>query len=416
MEDLKQSLKVLRHFTLLNKLADEQLIVLTSRANFKEFRKGKVILELGSSDSFDYFLLAGEVRLIARDGRETRITAASDRARQALAHLRPRQFEVRAVTPCKLLVVDQPTLTKMLKEVPTDYTMDEVQTFDSEQSPAYSIIANFHQDLKAHRLKLPSLPDLAFKIRELSESTNAHVKDIAKAIMRDPPITAKLVHAANSPLYRGFNEIESCQDAVVRLGMDTTRQLITVFTMRELFKSNSEVLKRRMANLWEHSLEVGAIAFVLGRMTPGLSAERAMLAGILHDIGVVPIIHYAEDHPELEDDAILAELIPELREEIGSALLKNWDFPDVFIDVVRYAEEYGYDSGQDNATYADLIIIAQVHAFIGKKEGASLPPMDQIPAFDKLAMGELSPQRSLQVLQMSKEEIESLKQVFTATY
>ncbi|OZG71961.1 signal transduction protein [Hahella sp. CCB-MM4] len=413
MEDLKHNLEALKHFTLLEKLSDEQLIVLASRADSREYRRGQVILERGSRDSSDYYLLEGEVKLEAQDGRSVQVAAGSERARQPIAHLQPRQFTVTAVKQSTMLIVDQPTLTQMLKNAPQEFSMSEAGTaMEHADNPAYALVSSFYQDLNAHRLSLPSLPDMAMRIRTMTEQNDCNIVDVAKAIMRDPSITAKLIHAANSPLYRGFKEIESCEDAVVRLGLDATRQLITIFTLRELFKSKYELLQKKMSALWKHTMEVGSIAFVLARMTPGLKPEQAMLAGILHDIGVVPVIKYAEEHPVLRTHQDMLEaIIPEVREEIGCALLENWGFPDVFVEAARQAENYRYDSGNDKPSYADIVIVAQVHAFIGKPEHAAIPQMDQIPAFHKLALGELSPQRSLQVMQMAREEIEGMQSI-----
>ncbi len=413
MDDLKLNLDALKHFTLLEKLSDQQLIVLSSRADFRTYKRGQVVMECGSQDSFDYYLIEGEVSLEARDGRIAHVEAGSERARQPIAHLQPRQYQVKVVKPAKMLIVDQPTLTQMLKDAPQEFVMNESTTdFEQTGNPAYGLVTTFYQELNSHRLSLPSLPDLALRIRTMTEKNDCHIGEVAKAIVGDPSITAKLIHAANSPLYRGFKEIESCDDAIVRLGLDATRQLITIFTLRDLFKSKYELLQKKMQDLWLHSMEVGAIAFVLARMTPGMRPEQAMLAGILHDIGVVPVIKYAEEHTVLRSHQDMLEaIIPEVREEIGCALLANWGFPEVFIEAAREAENYSYDSGEEKPNYADIVIVAQVHAFIGKPEHANIPQMDQIPAFHKLALGELSPQRSLQVMQMAKEEIEGLKAI-----
>ncbi|WLQ14131.1 HDOD domain-containing protein [Hahella aquimaris] len=415
LDQASSDLSRLKHFSLLAKLSDPQLVVLSSRADYRRYSKGAKILDLGSQDSYDYFLLEGEVALTAEDGRTALIAAASQAARQPIAHLQPRRYEVKAKSPCVMLVVDQPTLTRMLKDAPLDYQIGEgVSQVDRTEHPAYSLITSFYQDLNAHRLTLPSLPDMAMRIRHVTEQPNFHLNDISKVIVRDPVLTAKLIRSANSPLYRGFKEIECCEDAVVRLGLDTTRQLITIFTLREIFRSKNVMLQKRMTKLWRHSSDVGAISFVLARMTPGIKPEQALLAGILHDIGVVPVIMYAEEHPALRThEDMLETLIMELRQEIGCALLESWEFPDAFVAAARHAEDYMYDSGQETPTYADLVIVAQIHSYIGKPEHGSIPPLDQVPAFHKLALGELSPQRSLQVLQMAEEEINSVRRLLT---
>ena len=161
---------------------------------------------------------------------------------------------------------------------------------------------NFYHDLKSNNFTLPSLPDVAYRIRQIADKDETSAEDIANVVNADPAMTVKLVKSCNSPLYRGFNEVASCRDAVIRLGIQTTQQLVTVFAMRELFRSNKPELKKAMAALWEHSREVASIAYVLAEITPGLNKDHALLAGLIHDIGAIPVITYAENYPYLYAD------------------------------------------------------------------------------------------------------------------
>ncbi len=77
-------------------------------------------------------------------------------------------------------------------------------------------------------------------------------------------MSAKLVRACNSPLYRGFNDVLNVRETVVRLGMKTTRQLVIVFAMRDVFKSRQPLPQKHMELLWQHSREMAALCWVLG--------------------------------------------------------------------------------------------------------------------------------------------------------
>lgn len=407
----------LKKFRPLDRLSENQRILLAHKAHFSSFKKKKVILERGSRDHHDYFLLSGKIELEAPDGRTREIEAGSDKADAAIAHLQPRQYNVKAVTDVEFLVIEQDVLNILLKEAPVhNFEADDGFDVNDEESDdaegTYKVLMSFYHDLKSNNFTLPSLPDVAYRIRQIADKEETSSDDIARVVNADPAMTVKLIKSCNSPLYRGFNEVSSCRDAVVRLGIQTTQQLVTVFSMRELFRSKKTELKQAMSDLWQHSREVASIAYVLAELTPGLNKDHAMLAGLIHDIGAIPVITYAENFPELyADETALRDAVDELRGEIGCTILEHWGFPADLIEVVSKAEEWSFDSGRDEPSYTDIIIVAQMHALIGCPKRNNLPPFGQVPAFRKLANGGLTPERSLKVMVEARHKIEEIQQV-----
>lgn len=265
--------------------------------------------------------------------------------------------------------------------------------------------------MQSETLALPTIPDVSVKIRRAINEPNANSAKIARVVQIDPSITARLIKISNSPLYRGRRKIESCPEALTRLGLKAAQDIITAFALKAVFNAKSPIIRRKMQELWSHSSYVAAISAVFAHKTPGFDPDRAMLAGLIHDIGIVPILAYADRQPEiLENPGDLAETVKELRSEIGVQIIRKWDFPTDFEDVIVHAENWYRDSGE-KATYSDIVMIAQLHSFIGKIDIKKMPKMDELPAYKKLVSGNLDADLSINILDQVKDEIEHIRQM-----
>lgn len=265
------------------------------------------------------------------------------------------------------------------------------------------------RSMQLEKLQLPTIPDVAFKIRRAINDQTANNAKIARVVQIDPAITARLIRIANSPLYRGRRKIESCPEALTRVGLKAAQDIITSFAMKAVFQAKTPVIRKKMTDLWEHSSYVAAISAVLAHKTPGFDPDKAMLAGLIHDIGVVPILTHADKRPEIIDNPKdLVETVRKLRVEIGLQILRKWEFPQDFEDVIVNAENW-YREGNAHADYADIVMISQLHSFIGKVDIKKMPKFEELPAYKKLAASGLSIDASIGILEMAKEEIEQIR-------
>ena len=183
------------------------------------------------------------------------------------------------------------------------------------------------------------------------------------------------------------------------------------FVLRNLFKEkiHSALLTRRAQQLWAHSVEVGAIAQVLAEVTPGMSPDEALLVGLLHDIGELVILSYAGKYRELaEDPAALQRVIAELKGELGGAILREWEFSEVFVTAAQEAEKWRRDPAPE-PDYCDIAIVAQLHSFMGTAQMQGLPRLGEVPAFCKIAHGELTPDMSMKLLEQAKAQISEVR-------
>mgnify|MGYP000281771001 CR=1 FL=1 len=117
----------------------------------------------------------------------------------------------------------------------------------------------------------------------------------------DDDITARIIKVVNSPLLRTSKEITDIQMAISRLGINYTCNLATGLAMEQMFQATSDVVDRKMREVWNKSTEIAGICHVLCRHYTRLMPDQATLAGLVHQIGVLPILTYAE-----ENNALLA--------------------------------------------------------------------------------------------------------------
>jgi len=265
------------------------------------------------------------------------------------------------------------------------------------------------QAVETGQLKLPSLPEIALRIKKAVEASDADIDKIGKIIELDPAISTRIFKVANSPLTRGVNPIHSIRDAIVRLGLKMTRNLVLSFSVAQLFKTRHPFLKKQMTLFYSHSIEIASISFSLGKHIKHLDADELLLAGLIHDIGVIPVISYIEKTGlELTNEKEIIHLIAALRVAIGVLVVKSWDLPNEMLNVVTHAEHWLHESG-DDLKIEDAIIIAQIYDKLRRKQLTDLPDINKVPAFKKLFPEKHDPAFAMQVLDEAKDEINEMK-------
>jgi HD-like signal output (HDOD) protein len=253
--------------------------------------------------------------------------------------------------------------------------------------------------------ELPSLPDLALQIGRAIDDSNNDNDDIARLIQLDPALTTRIISVVNSAAYGGVQKISNTHQATARLGRRKVRSLVYSCLLKSIFKSNAKALKARMEALWQHSAYVAALSFVLGRETPGIDPEQALLAGLVHDIGAVAVIGGLTRYPVLANrPEVMDYAIDSLRLEAGMLTLKYWRLEDAFQEVVSNASNW-HRIGSAIPDNVDVMLLARLHALIGSPEQARLPRLDEVPAFAKLARGELTPRHSLAMLEAAEADV-----------
>ena len=242
------------------------------------------------------------------------------------------------------------------------------------------------QELDANRLLLPVLPDIAIKVREAVKSEDLSAKELAEIIVTDVALSTRLIYVANSPLYRGASEIKNIQTAVSRLGNKIVGALITSLVMHQMFRPTSKLLEAHFRKTWEQSINVSSISRALAALTPHLNRDEAMLAGLIHQIGKLPILTLVEHIPEFRDSpSRMEKLLEKAHPAIGKLIMDTWAFPDALKPVPSEYVNFQRDSGE-KADYVDIVQVAFLQSIVGTDHHACRVDCSKVPAFSKLGL------------------------------
>jgi HD-like signal output (HDOD) protein len=268
-------------------------------------------------------------------------------------------------------------------------------------------LSDFLTDLNANRVVLPTLPEVAMQVRKAVGDPQATAAKIERIINTDPALSAKLLKVVNSPAYRGPEPITNLRLAITRLGTNMIRNLATSLVMEQLYQVDStNNIKQHLRDLWLHSTRVASLSHVIAKRFTKLKPDEAMLAGLIHDIGALPILNRVSLFPELvEDDEKLVGVMQRLHTVIGPAVLDEWGFAREMV-IVSAEHEDIYQARDGTVDYVDVIIAANLHGYLGTGHRLAKVNWDEVPAFAKIGM---TPEDSFAAMEEARDEMREMQ-------
>ena len=201
----------------------------------------------------------------------------------------------------------------------------------------FRILEDIARDLSGD-VNFPTCMDAAILVRNTLRDPIASLERVVQAVGIEPLISSKLLRLANSVSYNPSGKrVTDLASAIGRLGFEVVRTTSLAVAMDQMLKSRNLAAYDDLARqAWEHSLQVAAIARVLARRIGRVKPDEAMLAGLVHDIGIFYLLFRAAEYAEYRDnrDAML-DLIRGWHESIGESLLHILGLPDHITEAVR---------------------------------------------------------------------------------
>jgi HD-like signal output (HDOD) protein len=241
------------------------------------------------------------------------------------------------------------------------------------------------QALENDELVLPTLPEVALQVRDVAEDVTSSIADLTKILSRDAALSARMVKVANSPLIRASVPVSDLTTAVSRLGIDLTSNLAMGLAMEQMFQATSDIVDKHMRACWSKSIEIAASCQVLARHFTDLQPDQALLAGLIHQIGKLPILSFAENNESLLNDSFaLGKVLSVLHPSLGSYILKMWDFPQELVIVPK--SYLLFDREVTKVDYTDIVQVATLQSYAGTEHPYTQLDWTKISSFDRLGL------------------------------
>ncbi len=217
------------------------------------------------------------------------------------------------------------------------------------------------------------LPDVYLRLKQMLESEQATLDDIAMVISLDPALASCLLKIANSALFNFPKQIESIPRALMILGIKEVHNLINTYGVTAAFSGlDPDIMD--MDKFWEISVDCALLTKFLAKRKNIKNSEGLFLCGLFHNIGELAIVHNAAKKVQY-CEAYTKEETPWQRQrdifgftfaDCSAELLTLWRLPKAIITPIR---EYNYAYSLESLPESTLLYITSRLAVINSHPG-----------------------------------------------
>lgn len=231
--------------------------------------------------------------------------------------------------------------------------------------------------------KLPTLPETAHHVLNLTNDPLLSIDELKGIIERDPAISARVISVANSAFFGSSVRTNMLDDAIVRIGINNVKSIAVGISVLTLFGENK--ITSDYKRLFNHSVIVGLTARSLAKKFRTIIGENILLDGLLHDLGYLVLNSYFPevyqnmlDSFQCSRSLLDAEknIIGYSHAEIGFWLAEQWNLPNTVLDTILY--HHTPSLSRNNAKrvavihIADYIVSKDIFSPFEKDPGYSL--------------------------------------------
>jgi len=202
------------------------------------------------------------------------------------------------------------------------------------ENALYTILT---EKIKQDTLVLPTLPEVALKVRSAADDPDINLNHMSDIIAQDPALSLGMLKVANSAILGRSVKVETVPQAVTRIGLRQIKSIATAMAIEQVFVSHNDVVTMYMNKAWVKTIDIASVAISLMDMYlkehkhTSLSLDTITLAALIHNIGVLPILTEAENHPDVfANPTFLQQAIIKLSGRVGGAITRSWGFSDEF--------------------------------------------------------------------------------------
>ncbi len=193
---------------------------------------------------------------------------------------------------------------------------------------------------------IASIKNVASGITKIINDLKSTAKDLEDLIKLDPPLTAKVLKVANSAYYSVGKEINTIEDAIIRVGFDTVNFMALGQKVRDVFEKGDVFEDYSRVLLWKHSIAVSTLGKLIYKKVLGKGGQNIYTAGLLHNIGIIAEDQFMESDLKVilkkvkNENRNLSELEDKVlgfnHAKLGQAILELWNLPEDLVMAVGF--------------------------------------------------------------------------------
>lgn len=191
---------------------------------------------------------------------------------------------------------------------------------------------------------LPTPSSSAIQVMKKALDEDVSLTELANDISNDASLSTRILKVVNSPYYGLPRKVATIKQAVVILGIQVVRNLALAVSVVNVFEKgeNSHLYNKLM----ESSLCSAVAAHLIGTLAGMKTVEEAFVVGLLENIGMFLMMHYApeiygevfEEAEERGIDIVTAEeeILGINHAQVGNLLALRWGLPESIVLSIRY--------------------------------------------------------------------------------
>ena len=200
---------------------------------------------------------------------------------------------------------------------------------------------------------LPTLPAYVFELNSLLLANRVNLKRVGEIIRTDPSLTAQVLRLCNSAFLSLRSRVNTIEHAMALVGTERLRTMVLTCSLVEYV--GRRVASADIQSFWQHSFLTAALGERLARGISYFQPEQAYLSGLLHDIGVLPLLMLTSGEPQRAGNMAICDWGESMELErqhfgtdhceVGSWIAVSWNFSTLVEVMVQSSQTPGSSAG-----------------------------------------------------------------------
>lgn len=244
---------------------------------------------------------------------------------------------------------------------------------------------------------LDPLPPCVFALDVLLNAPVVDLTKVTSALSSDPGFSRRVLRLSDEILSASDESADSTEDALIQLGPYLFHAVVLLCAVTEIGEEASR--DENAAAIWLHSVEMAILSEQIAEQSAYPSRGTACVAGLLHDIGYLPLLVAAREQGYLggelgaaewrDDVALEREMFGVDHCQVGAWMAKSWKFSPSLIDAVSHHHDPS-KAGVDSHL-AEIVFAAEHHGpALSRRETAEGSRVTRNPLADILPCGKLA--------------------------